>query len=206
MEKTILNQEIDRIQNTQLRETLIAYFNHVVPDYFWTIPSSSSGKYHSSFDSGEGGLVRHTKMCVLVAEELLRLEEFNKIDPDCMYAAMLLHDSFKHGKDGRHYRADHPRLRDCQKASLWQSLTPLLGIPVSGPAPPQETTLKSLLPIWLKSSAHTCATTLPAGVSSTKLTPFNISRPVHQGGFFAFQHNLCCISDLWTVRTITDII
>ena len=84
MEKTMLNQEIDRIQNTQLRETLIAYFNHVVPDYFWTIPSSSSGKYHSSFDSGEGGLVRHTKMCVLVAEELLRLEEFNKIDPDCM--------------------------------------------------------------------------------------------------------------------------
>lgn len=32
MEKTMLNQEIDRIQNTQLRETLIAYFNHVVPD------------------------------------------------------------------------------------------------------------------------------------------------------------------------------
>lgn len=105
-----LNEEINRIQNAQLREALIIYFKYVVPDYFWTIPSSSSGKFHSSFDSGEGGLVRHTKMCVLVAEELLRLEEFSKIDSDCMYAAMLLHDTFKRGMDGRHYRVDHPRL------------------------------------------------------------------------------------------------
>ena len=84
MEKNSLSQEINRIQNTQLREALMAYFKNIVPDYFWTVPSSSSGKFHSSFDSGEGGLVRHTKMCVLVAEELLRLEEFSQIDPDCM--------------------------------------------------------------------------------------------------------------------------
>ena len=109
MEKD-LNREINRIQNSQLHEALTAYFQYVVPDYFWSISSSSSGKYHSNFDSGEGGLVRHTKMCVLVAEELLNLEEFNEVDPDCIYAAMLLHDSFKYGVDGRHYRTDHPRL------------------------------------------------------------------------------------------------
>lgn len=125
MEKNALNQEINRIHNPQLQEALIAYFKYVVPDYFWTIPSSSSGKYHSSFDSGEGGLVRHTKMCVLVAEELLRLEEFNSIDPDCMYAAMLLHDSFKHGMDGRHYRADHPRLA----ADAWRDYAKIKNLP-----------------------------------------------------------------------------
>lgn len=125
MEKNSLSQEINRIQNTQLREALMAYFKNIVPDYFWTVPSSSSGKFHSSFDSGEGGLVRHTKMCVLVAEELLRLEEFSQIDPDCMYAAMLLHDSFKQGRDGRHYRADHPRLA----ADAWRDFAKAMGLP-----------------------------------------------------------------------------
>ena len=32
-------------------------------DYFFTVPASSSGKYHPQFSLGVGGLVRHTR-CV----------------------------------------------------------------------------------------------------------------------------------------------
>ncbi len=33
-------------------------------DYFFIVPASSSGKYHPSFDLGDGGLVRLTR-CVV---------------------------------------------------------------------------------------------------------------------------------------------
>lgn len=110
MKSIVFENELWRIQNENLRNAVIKYFEEIVPEYFWTIASSMSGKYHSSFDAGEGGLVRHTKMCVLVAEELLRLEEFEAASSDIVYAAALMHDSFKHGSSGSHYRADHPRL------------------------------------------------------------------------------------------------
>ena len=36
-----------------------------LPDYFFEIPASSTGKYHPSYALGTGGLVRHTKAAVL---------------------------------------------------------------------------------------------------------------------------------------------
>lgn len=110
MKTDVFRTELSKIQNGALRDAVIGYFNTCVPDYFWSVPASLSGKHHSCFDAGEGGLVRHTKMCVLVAEELLRLKGFDQIDSDIIIAAMLIHDSQKNGKNGNHYRSDHPKL------------------------------------------------------------------------------------------------
>lgn len=114
MEKNIAEQvfaeELGLVENDELRNAVVRYLNETVPSYFWTVPSSSSGKHHSCFDAGEGGLVRHTKMTIAVCMELLRLSGMERVVQGEAVAALLIHDSIKNGLNGAHYRADHPRL------------------------------------------------------------------------------------------------
>lgn len=83
------------------------------PDYFYTVPASSTGKYHPEYSLGEGGLIRHTKALVYLAKELLSLEynkqRFTALERDMIIAAGILHDSFKHGDTEQQYSiANHP--------------------------------------------------------------------------------------------------
>lgn len=83
------------------------------PDYFYTVPASSTGKYHPEYSLGEGGLIRHTKALVYIAKELLSLEynkqRFTALERDMIIAAGILHDSFKHGDTQQQYSiANHP--------------------------------------------------------------------------------------------------
>lgn len=70
-----------------------------LPDYFFTIPASSTGKYHPAYTTGEGGLVRHVKACVRIAFELFRLDwwHFTDEERDLILVALLLHDGWKNG-------------------------------------------------------------------------------------------------------------
>lgn len=83
-----------------------------LPDYFFHVAASSTGKYHPSYALNEGGLVRHTKAAVIICKDLLGLEMFNKftmIQRDIMLGALLLHDGMKHGvNDSVYTRSDHP--------------------------------------------------------------------------------------------------
>lgn len=90
------NEELNLIQNEDLREKVCQFLTEKVPDYFFTVPASSSGKYHPDFAKGEGGLVRHTQMAVAVLMELFRVEFCSQDTMDCMIAACILHDTFKH--------------------------------------------------------------------------------------------------------------
>jgi len=73
----------------------------VVPDYFWYVPASSSGKTHPEDHRGCHGLVLHTKRSFTAFEEFARArKEQGKIadwEWNCGRAAILLHDSFKYG-------------------------------------------------------------------------------------------------------------
>ena len=84
-----------------------------LPDYFFVVPASSTGKYHPEYSLGEGGLVRHTKSAVLIAKTLLNLEqyqsEYSEEERDIMLTALLLHDGVKHGLNGSKYTVStHP--------------------------------------------------------------------------------------------------
>lgn len=70
-----------------------------LPDYFFKIPASSSGKYHPQYALGDGGLVRHTKAAVQIVNDLLALEQYESllIDRDYIIIALLIHDGFKNG-------------------------------------------------------------------------------------------------------------
>lgn len=84
-----------------------------IPDYFYEIPASTTGKYHPEYSLGQGGLVRHTKAAVLIAKMLFGIEMYSKVftelQQDLMLAALILHDSYKCGITHEQYtRYDHP--------------------------------------------------------------------------------------------------
>lgn len=81
------------------------------PSYFWEMPASSTGKYHPAYTLGAGGLVRHTKAAVRIADALLRLEMYAPLAArkDEIIAALILHDSVKKGASGGQYTTiEHP--------------------------------------------------------------------------------------------------
>ena len=105
------NKEYTYIKDEKIREDLKILVN-LLPDYFFEIPASSTGKYHPSFASGTGGLVRHTKVAVRMAYELLSnpgLNNFSNREKDLIIMALVLHDGFKSGRTHEKYtRFDHP--------------------------------------------------------------------------------------------------
>ncbi len=99
IKKEVFNVELDRIKNENVR-TSTENILDMLPDYFYEIPASSSGKYHPSFSLGEGGLVRHVKVAMRILEEMFRDEVFGTYDDytkDLIRMALILHDGFKSG-------------------------------------------------------------------------------------------------------------
>lgn len=82
-----------------------------LPDYFFEIPASSSGKYHSENDRKVGGLVHHTKAAVFTFLDIHRTNIFNLCDleVDLGIIALLIHDGLKNGiENSGRTTADHP--------------------------------------------------------------------------------------------------
>ncbi len=110
----IFKKEINYVKDTKKRKDLKTLIG-LLPDYFFEIPASSTGKYHPSFALGEGGLVRHTKVAVRIAKELLDNNtvgiKFTESDKDLIIMALLLHDGLKSGKEHSKYtKFEHPLL------------------------------------------------------------------------------------------------
>lgn len=125
------SRELDLIHTSSIR-SLTEYCLATVPDYFFTAPASSSGKYHPTYALGEGGLVRHTKAAVAIFRELVKADVpmwYQYIDRDSLgipldaqeindicVPALILHDTFKLGvpsPDGKiheHSCHEHPLL------------------------------------------------------------------------------------------------
>lgn len=99
-----------KIVSESLRNLTIDYFNKVVPKYFWSVPASSTGKYHPSISLGEGGLVRHTICVFTIAEELLKLRMFSYLNiyKDEIFIACLIHDTYKSGEKEGYTIHEHP--------------------------------------------------------------------------------------------------
>lgn len=107
------NREYNFIKDDKIREDL-KYLVSNLPDYFFEIEASSTGKYHPKFASGEHGLVRHTKVAVRIAYELMgnsAICNFTSREKDLILLALTLHDGLKCGNPKERYtRVDHPLL------------------------------------------------------------------------------------------------
>lgn len=110
----MFNKELEYIENNQIRKfTKLAIDN--LPDYFFNVAASSTGKYHPGYALGEGGLVRHTKAAARFANHLLQLDQnkakFDEIERSCIISAIILHDGWKHGNNGSSFTThEHPQV------------------------------------------------------------------------------------------------
>lgn len=114
MKKEVLKQELGYIKNDRIRKSAENLLE-LVPNYFFKVPASSTGKYHPSFSQGEGGLLRHTKVATRIGKEILSLEYTNSLftndEKDLLILAIILHDTQKLGNpEERYTRFDHPLL------------------------------------------------------------------------------------------------
>lgn len=131
--KDCFEKEISWIHTENIQQ-FANYCVDNLPDYFFTVPASSSGKYHPSYALGNGGLVRHTKAAVAIAHELFNIEafqrQFSEIEQDLILLSLILHDGQKQGNgNGKHTVFEHPLYAanyvkqcniECSKLAGWQ--------------------------------------------------------------------------------------
>jgi 23S rRNA maturation-related 3'-5' exoribonuclease YhaM len=107
-----MQNELNYIKNETIKNNIEIILNSL-PDYFWEIPASSTGKYHPEFSLGREGLIRHTKAAVKIAYDLLQLEQYKNLFEDYMQdliiGALIIHDGLKYGFDYNVYNFfEHP--------------------------------------------------------------------------------------------------
>lgn len=107
----IFKTELAYIKNPKIREFTEKVLIKV-PEYFFTIPASSTNKYHPSFSLGDGGLLRHTKVAVRIAVDILSLEmmnEYTEDEKDIIISSLILHDCAKKGvPESKYSIVEHP--------------------------------------------------------------------------------------------------
>jgi hypothetical protein len=89
-----------------------------IPTYFWTVPASSTGKYHPNFALGNGGLLRHTCALVRIMNHTFDVKCMNNWtsrERDCLRIAGLMHDTRKSGSQedyekNKYTKHEHPIL------------------------------------------------------------------------------------------------
>ena len=120
--KEQFKKELSYIKNNRIKNSLITMINKL-PNYFFEVPASSTGKYHPDFSLGEGGLLRHTKAAVRIAYELFNdssLNNFTSDEKDLILFSLVLHDGLKSGQTKSEYTLfEHPILmsnyiKECQ--------------------------------------------------------------------------------------------
>jgi hypothetical protein len=81
------------------RALALQVFEKFTPNYFWTAPASSTGKYHPAISSGRGGVVRHTKYAFWWVQNLGRAFSIDpgSMEMDACLTSILLHDLRKFG-------------------------------------------------------------------------------------------------------------
>lgn len=113
MKEKYFTKEYTYIKNNKYVDNLKIMVN-LLPDYFFKVPASSTGKYHPDFALNEGGLLRHTKFAARLAYEFYQneaLSDFTDDEKDMMIFALILHDGLKLGiPEEKYTRFDHPIL------------------------------------------------------------------------------------------------
>ena len=111
----VFEKEYLYINDDDLKSDAKYLVSHL-PDYFFSVDASSTGKYHPKYAAGEGGLTRHVKSACKFAYELLSNpiigKPYTSRDKDLIIIALLIHDGLKYGKSEKekYTRFDHPIL------------------------------------------------------------------------------------------------
>ena len=109
---------LDTFENEDIKRLAIALLDNI-PNYIWSVPASSTGKYHPAYSLGEGGLMRHQVAVVRFLNFFFQIEQYNSKftsrEMDLMRVAGLVHDGMKSGTQEQYTKSkytkfDHPIL------------------------------------------------------------------------------------------------
>lgn len=109
---------LNTIENDDIREFAVVLLDSL-PEYIWTVPASSTGKYHPAYSLGDGGLMRHQMAVVRFLNFFFELEQYNSKltsrEMDLMRVAGLVHDGMKSGSqeqfsNSKYTKFEHPML------------------------------------------------------------------------------------------------
>ena len=113
--KAIFKELLDKFETEEMRLYCEDMIEHI-PDYIFTMPSSTSGKFHNATQCKPHGQIYHIIMFGSIMNYLLELkcnkEKFsNPIHRDAMRCAPIFHDAIKCGRNGSTFTVhDHPML------------------------------------------------------------------------------------------------
>jgi len=119
MDRELKRKVFSRLESNFETSLIKEYFFEMVehiPDYIFTMPSSTSGKFHNETQCKTYGQLYHVFMFASVLEHRLRLkwnkERFSSPEiRDCMRCVPVFHDAVKCGWNGSKYTVqDHPML------------------------------------------------------------------------------------------------
>lgn len=107
--------ELGQIKSANKRKLAEYIIDNLLPDYFFSIRPSSSGKYHPICTLRDGGLVIHTKRLIYFALELANGHQWDKSLPeiiDLIIIAGIIHDAAKKEKyeKGTNDYENHPAI------------------------------------------------------------------------------------------------
>ena len=113
--KAVFRLAAEKFETDRMRNYFLDMCENI-PDYIFTMPSSTSGKYHNATQCQTYGQIYHEYMFASVLEHLLRLKHntmkySNPTIRDCMRCVPFFHDAVKCGWNGSRYTVhDHPIL------------------------------------------------------------------------------------------------
>ena len=130
-DKEFFKEILDTFENNDLKEFCDQCLD-TIPDYFWHVGASSSGKYHPQYALGDHGLARHTIALCRILNHMLSIDcvknQFTSRERDLLRIAGLIHDSRKSGSQqdyekNKYTKFDHPILAADEVANVWNNYT-----------------------------------------------------------------------------------
>lgn len=104
---------IDSLENQSMKDFAVKILQDL-PEYWWIVPASSSGKYHPLYVCGEHGLFLHSYAVGQFAVWSMGLEQyqnkFSSLERDAIIIVSFTHDGLKHGEEKGHTVWEHPLL------------------------------------------------------------------------------------------------
>lgn len=116
--KEVFNEVLESIENEDIKEFADRCLD-TIPQYFYEVGASSTGKYHPAYALGLLGLARHTLALCRIMNHLFSIESVNAMftsrGRDLLRVAGMMHDSRKSGSQEEYEHSkwtkfDHPLL------------------------------------------------------------------------------------------------
>lgn len=170
----------------------------IIPDYFWNVGASSTGKYHPQYALGDLGLARHTQALVRILNHIMNVEcfgdKFTSRERDLMRVAGIMHDSQKSGADEDYLKSKYTKFNHPLLAA--NEVRKMLGFISEEELEIIATTIESHMGIWNTDKKSSVVLPLPKN---------KYQKMVHLADYLASRKDIELVFEEYVAPEIPDI-